>query len=222
MIHAALYLINVLIAAALVPSRWTLGGDLIAAAGRAFGSPVGIALGLLALDLGFYSLHRLQHALPLLWRLHMVHHSDLDVDVSTAVRHHPAEFLVNCLALGTLTVVLGIPPGAVAIYGVLALAVQMIQHANHGWPPWLERIARMIVVTPAMHCRHHSRDWRAGNSNFGIVFSLWDRLFHSFDSRKPVASFGVDGIDWPQCRSLWAILGLPLARRSRSDETHLD
>jgi sterol desaturase/sphingolipid hydroxylase (fatty acid hydroxylase superfamily) len=218
-INAALYLINTLIGAALGPEQWALGAGPIAFMERVLGSMVAGAVGLLAIDLGFYGLHRLQHVSQFFWRLHKVHHSDLDVDVSTAVRHHPGEFLVNCLFLGSLTVLLGMPPQIIAIYGVIAIAVEMIQHANLGWPVWAERAVSVVFVTPGLHHRHHSCDADVFNTNFGTVFSVWDRLFGSFDGSSVVAQFGVSGIEWQRCRTLWGVLALPLAGSPRNDRT---
>jgi sterol desaturase/sphingolipid hydroxylase (fatty acid hydroxylase superfamily) len=216
-INAALYLISVLIAAVLVPDQWSLGFGTIPWVELTLGPVSAVALGVLALDLLYYALHRQQHASAFLWRLHLVHHSDLDVDVTTAVRHHPGETLVNCVALGAVTVILGIPAGTIALYAAFALAVQMLQHANVAWPAWAEQLARLVIVTPGLHRRHHSNERDVSDTNFGLVFSIWDRLFGSLDLRSPVAGFGVDGVDWQGCRTLWRTLVLPLAWRSRRD-----
>jgi sterol desaturase/sphingolipid hydroxylase (fatty acid hydroxylase superfamily) len=219
MINAALYLFSIVIAAVLIPEQWTGGLGAIAWVERTFGSPASLLLGVLLLDLLFYALHRLEHASDFLWRLHMVHHSDIDVDVTTAVRHHPGESLVNCLALGTLTVLSGIPPATIALYGSLALAAQMLQHANLAWPDRAEHFASLLIITPGLHRRHHSEEHRVSNTNFGLVFSLWDRLFRTLDSRSSVAGFGVQGLGRTHCRTLWAILVLPLARRLPGDNS---
>lgn len=216
-INAMLYLINVSIAATLEPGQWALGGGIIKFAEETFGPLAAGAVGLLALDLGFYALHRLQHASLYLWRLHAVHHSDLDVDVTTAVRHHPGEFLVNCLALGALTMLLGIPPAVIALYGAMAISLQMIQHANLGWPAWAERVAGMLFVTPSLHHRHHSCDPCVSSTNFGVVLSVWDRIFHTLNPCSAVVAFGVVNIDEPRCRTLWAVLALPMMERSGDD-----
>lgn len=218
-INAMLYLINVSIAATLEPGQWALGGGIVKLAEEALGPLAAGALGLLALDLGFYVLHRLQHASFYLWRLHAVHHSDLDVDVTTAVRHHPAEFLVNCLVLGALSILLGIPTAIIALYGAIAISLQMIQHANISWPAWAERLAGMLIVTPSLHHRHHSRDSSVSNMNFGVVLSVWDRFFHTLDRCSTVVVFGVSNIDEQRCRTLWAVLALPMTKQSRDAPT---
>jgi sterol desaturase/sphingolipid hydroxylase (fatty acid hydroxylase superfamily) len=216
MINAALYLISMLVAAVLVPSQWTLGLGTIGWIERTLGEPSAIAFGVLALDFSFYWLHRLEHASSFLWRLHLVHHSDLDVDVTTAIRHHPGETLVDCITLGAVTVLLGIPAGTIALYGTIAIAVQMLQHANVAFPVWVERIARLVIVTPGLHRRHHSDERHVSDTNFGLVFSFWDRLFGSLDSESAVAGFGVVDVDWQRCRTLWKALALPFAWQRQS------
>ena len=222
LINAALYMTSVLIAAVLVPSRWTLGFGTIAWAERTLGEPSAAALGIVVLDLSFYALHRLEHAFAFLWRLHLVHHSDLDVDVTTAIRHHPGETLLDCITLGTVTVLLGIPADTIALYGVLALAAQMLQHANVAIPVWLDRVAGLLIVTPSLHRRHHSEERIVSDTNFGLVFSIWDRLFGTSDSSSHVPRFGVKGVDWQRSRTLWRTLALPLVWQSRPQRDSTD
>jgi sterol desaturase/sphingolipid hydroxylase (fatty acid hydroxylase superfamily) len=221
-INATLYLTSVLIAAVLVPGQWTLGFGTIAWVERTAGGPAAVALGILALDFSFYLLHRLEHAWVFLWRLHLVHHSDLDVDVTTAIRHHPGETLLDCLMLGVVTILLGIPAETIALYGSVALAVQMLQHANVSTPVSIERLASLIIVTPGLHRRHHSEVREVSDTNFGLVFSIWDRLFGSLDASSPTERFGVEGVDWQRSRTLWRTLLLPLGeRQSRDTESRL-
>jgi sterol desaturase/sphingolipid hydroxylase (fatty acid hydroxylase superfamily) len=214
-INVALYLISVLIAAVLVPGQWTLGLGTIAWVGRTVGEVPAVVFGVLVLDFSFYALHRLEHAFAFLWRLHLVHHSDLDVDVTTAIRHHPGETLLDCVTLGGVTVLLGIPADTIALYGVLTLGAQMLQHANVGVPARLERLAGVILVTPRLHRRHHSDERAVSDTNFGLVFSIWDRLFGTLDSSSRVSQFGVEGINWQCSRSLWKTLALPVASREQ-------
>jgi len=210
-INAALYLTSVLIAAVVVPGQWTLGFGTIAWVARTFGELTAVMLGILALDFSFYALHRLEHAWSFLWRLHLVHHSDLDVDVTTAIRHHPGETLADCITLGVVTVLLGIPAETIALYGSVALAAQMLQHANVACPVWVERLVRLVIVTPGLHRRHHSAERHVSDTNFGLVFSIWDRLFGSFDANSSIEGFGVEGVDWPASGTLWKTLSLPFA-----------
>ncbi len=133
--------------------------------------------GLLFLDLLSYAAHRLFHAVPPLWRLHSVHHTDIDVDVTTAVRHHPLEFAAIFAATAALAAAVGIPSATVAFYGSIALAAQMLQHANVRLPGGIERWVGALVVTPTFHRLHHSLERADSETNFGTVLSLWDRVF---------------------------------------------
>lgn len=214
-INATLYLITVLIAGVLVPGQWSLGFGVVPRVNALLGSAAAFAISVLVLDFSYYLLHRLQHATAFLWRLHLVHHSDVDVDVTTALRHHPGETLANCAMLGAVTVLFGIPAEAIAAYGAFSIAVQMAQHANVAWPEWAERAAGLLIMTPALHRRHHADERHVSDTNFGTVFSFWDRLLGSFDASSPVRRFGVSGIGWQHCRTLWAVLILPLSGRSR-------
>lgn len=139
--------------------------------------------GLLLLDLLGYAMHRLFHWAPPLWRLHAVHHTDIDVDATTAVRHHPLEFATIFAATSLLAGAVGVAPDVVVVYGAVALAAQMLQHGNVSTPDWLERAAGALLVTPGFHRIHHSRAPEDANANYGTVLSIWDRLFGSFRRR---------------------------------------
>jgi sterol desaturase/sphingolipid hydroxylase (fatty acid hydroxylase superfamily) len=143
---------------------------------HAAAGPWGVLVaGCLALDLVGYLLHRLSHRVFVLWRLHAVHHADTDVDASTAVRHHPFEALVSGMATLLATLFLGIPLAVLLIYALLALAVQLFQHANLRLPVAAEAVLGWIIVTPGLHRAHHSVLPEHYNANFGTVLSLWDR-----------------------------------------------
>jgi sterol desaturase/sphingolipid hydroxylase (fatty acid hydroxylase superfamily) len=136
-----------------------------------------LLLGVLILDISGYLAHRLVHRVPWLWRLHAVHHADLDLDVTTAIRHHPLE-LVALLPVTAATIVLfGIPPLAILVYGAAVAAVQFVHHGNIALPASFDRWLRYLVVTPSLHRLHHSMDCADGNSNFADLLPLWDRLF---------------------------------------------
>jgi sterol desaturase/sphingolipid hydroxylase (fatty acid hydroxylase superfamily) len=139
-----------------------------------------LVTGLLAFDLFIYGMHRLEHAVGLLWRLHAVHHADDAVDLSTALRHHPLEFVVNATIGNLLFTVLGMPAWVSACYFALSFVVGLFQHANIWLPLWLETLLDTVIVGPAMHRAHHSADPLQHNANFGIVFSFWDRLCGSY------------------------------------------
>ena len=139
-----------------------------------------------ALDLGNYAMHRLFHAVPVLWRCHKIHHCDLDVDCSTALRHHPIEYL---LAVGPnllLIAVLGASPVAVLAAATLDLVVAVFNHGNVAIPAAMERVLRRFIVTPDMHRIHHSVLMTESNRNFGNVFPWWDRLFATYQAMPEI------------------------------------
>jgi sterol desaturase/sphingolipid hydroxylase (fatty acid hydroxylase superfamily) len=139
-----------------------------------------VALAVVALDLAIYLQHVLFHAVPLFWRLHMVHHADLDFDATTGVRFHPVEILLSLgIKLGVV-VLLGAPPLAVLLFEVLLNATSVFNHGNVRLPRWLDRALRLVVVTPEMHRVHHSVVPRETNSNFGFNLSWWDWLFGTY------------------------------------------
>jgi sterol desaturase/sphingolipid hydroxylase (fatty acid hydroxylase superfamily) len=135
---------------------------------------------IVALDLSIYLQHVLFHAVPALWRLHRMHHADLDIDVTTGARFHPIEILLSIgIKLGVVAA-LGAPAVAVLIFEVLLNATSMFNHSNVRMPARLDRVLRWIVVTPDMHRVHHSVVARETNSNFGFNLPWWDRLFGTY------------------------------------------
>jgi sterol desaturase/sphingolipid hydroxylase (fatty acid hydroxylase superfamily) len=143
---------------------------------------INFAATLAALDLVLYASHRLFHSVGFLWRIHEVHHSDADFDVSTAVRFHPIEGIVTqALYLGAVAL-LAPPPAAVFTSQILIVAENLFVHANKSLPPAVERVLRWIVITPDVHRIHHSEEFADQNLNFGQFFTWWDRLFRTFVS----------------------------------------
>jgi len=139
-----------------------------------------VPLGVAALDFAIYLQHVLFHAVPALWRLHRMHHADLDIDVTTGARFHPIEILLSMgIKLGVVAA-LGTPAVAVLAFEVLLNATSMFNHSNVRMPIWLDRVLRWIVVTPDMHRVHHSIVARETNSNFGFNLPWWDRLFGTY------------------------------------------
>jgi sterol desaturase/sphingolipid hydroxylase (fatty acid hydroxylase superfamily) len=152
---------------------------------------VSVLLAVAALDFAIYLQHVLFHAVPALWRLHRMHHADLDVDVTTGARFHPIEILLSMgLKLGVVAA-LGTPAVAVLAFEVLLNATSMFNHSNIRMPAWLDRMLRWVVVTPDMHRVHHSIVVRETNSNFGFNLPWWDRLFGTYRA-QPAA--GHDGM----------------------------
>lgn len=139
-----------------------------------------VILAVLVLDLAIYLQHVLFHAVPALWRLHRMHHADLDFDVTTGLRFHPVEILLSMgIKLAVITA-LGAPAAAVLVFEVLLNGTSMFNHANLRLPAGLDRALRWIVVTPDMHRVHHSIDRRETDSNFGFSLPWWDRLLGTY------------------------------------------
>jgi sterol desaturase/sphingolipid hydroxylase (fatty acid hydroxylase superfamily) len=145
-----------------------------------------VAIGVVALDLVIYTQHIVFHYVPPLWRLHRMHHADVDIDVTTGVRFHPLEILLSLAIKMAAVLTLGAPALAVLIFEVLLNATSMFNHSNVALPPRLDAVARWIVVTPQMHQVHHSIEHVETNSNFGFNLPWWDRLFGTYRA-KPAA-----------------------------------
>ena len=144
--------------------------------------PYWIAVGgsVLLLDLAIYLQHVMFHAVPLFWRFHMVHHADLDFDVTTGLRFHTIEILLSFGIKAGVILLLGTPAVAVLIFEVLLNATSMFNHSNVRMPLILDRVVRWLVVTPDMHRVHHSHHANETNSNFGFNLPWWDRLFGTY------------------------------------------
>ena len=139
-----------------------------------------IAAAVVILDFAIYLQHVLVHAVPVLWRLHRMHHADLDFDVTTGARFHPVEILLSISIKMAVIVLLGAPATAVVIFEVLLNATAMFNHSNIALPLGLDRVLRLFVVTPDMHRVHHSELPHETNSNFGFNLPWWDRLFGTY------------------------------------------
>ena len=139
-----------------------------------------VLLGVLLLDLAIYFQHVLFHAVPVLARLHAVHHADPDFDLTTGIRFHPVEMVLSALIKFAAVVALGAPVVAVLIFEVLLNGTSMFNHANVALPAWLEPWVRRALVTPDMHRIHHSVIESERNSNYGFCLSLWDRLLGTY------------------------------------------
>lgn len=178
--------INVVVVRALVPLAAV--GVAAAAASHDWGllntlsvAPLlAVPVSVVLLDLVVWAQHRLFHAVPVLWRLHRVHHADMEFDVTTGLRFHPFEMLISMVIKMAAIVALGAPVIAVVVFEVVLNATSLFNHANAGLPPWLERRVRLFVVTPGMHRIHHSVEGDEMNHNFGFNLSVWDRLFGTY------------------------------------------
>lgn len=139
-----------------------------------------IIVAIVLLDLVIYAQHLLFHRVPLLWRLHRMHHSDLELDVTTGIRFHPVEILLSMLIKLAAVVSLGAPPAAVLLFEILLNATTMFNHANARLPLGFDRVLRRVLVTPDMHRVHHSAVVAETNSNFGFNLPIWDRMFGTY------------------------------------------
>jgi sterol desaturase/sphingolipid hydroxylase (fatty acid hydroxylase superfamily) len=159
----------------------------------------------LLLDLTIYGQHVAFHAVPVLWRLHRMHHADLEFDVTTGLRFHPAEILLSMGIKLVAVVVLGAPPASVLVFEVLLNVTSMFNHGNVRLPSGLDHMLRFIVVTPDMHRVHHSIDRRETDSNFGFNVPWWDRLFGTYRPQPAAGhalmTLGIDRFRDP--RELW-------------------
>lgn len=143
-------------------------------------SVVALGAGIVVLDFGMYLQHVMFHAVPLLWRLHMVHHADLDFDLTTGLRFHPVEIILSMILKMSIIFALGPPVISVLVFEIILNAMAMFNHGNIKLAPPLDRFIRSFLVTPDMHRVHHSVIVRETNSNYGFNFSVWDRLFGTY------------------------------------------
>lgn len=135
---------------------------------------------LLALDFTHYFRHMALHRIPLLWRFHRTHHTDMDVDFSTALRFHPFEIFVTTAVTFTAIIVFGIPLYVMILYALIVFSSGFFSHGNIAIPEILERALRLVLVTPDMHRVHHSGDKRETDSNYGVTFPWWDWIFGTY------------------------------------------
>lgn len=139
-----------------------------------------IILTVIVLDFAIYWQHVASHKLPLLWRVHRVHHADRDLDASSGLRFHPVEIALSMIYKFAVIILLGAPPLGVFVFEVLLNGSAMFNHANFRLPLALDRVLRMFIVTPDMHRVHHSILRREADTNYGFALSIWDRMFGSY------------------------------------------
>ncbi len=154
---------------------------------------------LLIRSLVSYVVHYLMHKVPFLWRIHRVHHTDTHLDVSTTVRLHPIEILLGILIVIPTTAFFGLSAWVLVLYEVLDSFFTPFSHANVSLPKWLDKTIRLVFVSPDMHRIHHSSYQPETDSNYGAVFSFWDRIFFTYtpEPRKPWKEFEI-GLEEPR------------------------
>ncbi len=174
-----------------------------------------LLLTFLLLDLWRYWEHRLFHRVPMLWRLHLVHHSDTQIDVTSSERHHPFEFLLGTAVMLALIGALGLPAQAIGLYLLTATVIALTSHANLRLPAALDRRLNWLIVTPGVHALHHSELQAQTDSNYGSVLTLWDRLFGSYvdPAHARIAHFGLGYFHQPKDTGLARVLLQPFLFR---------
>jgi sterol desaturase/sphingolipid hydroxylase (fatty acid hydroxylase superfamily) len=177
---------------------------------------VEIAGAILALDLAWYVTHRSMHAFPALWPIHTIHHSDPAVDVTTTVRQHPGESLLRYAFLAAFGFAFGASPFAFAIYRIWSAIHGQFEHANLRLPQWLDTAISLVFSSPNMHKVHHSRDQHFTDTNYGNIFSIWDRLFGTFTPSKHGRDidYGLEGYDEPAQQTTLGLLMIPFRSTS--------
>jgi sterol desaturase/sphingolipid hydroxylase (fatty acid hydroxylase superfamily) len=178
-----------------------------------------LLLALLVLDLAIYLQHRLFHSVPLLWRLHRMHHADLDVDVTTGARFHPVEILLSLGIKFIIIVPLGASPLSVFLFEIALNATSMFNHSNVRLSPTFERALRWLLVTPDMHRVHHSTLRCETDSNFGFNLPWWDRLFGTYRHQPKAGhedmTLGIDQFRDPKELRLDRMLAQPFRNDTR-------
>ncbi|WP_094551510.1 sterol desaturase family protein [Rubricoccus marinus] len=173
----------------------------------------------LLLDAWTYAWHRMNHRIPFLWRFHRVHHSDAQMDVTTASRFHTGEIVLSSALRVPLIVALGVTAWQLVLYETLMFAVVQFHHANIALPERVEAVVNKLIVTPAMHKVHHSRWQPETDSNYSAMLSVWDRLFRSFRRREALheVELGLAEFDDDRHQSVAGMLRTPLASIQKLD-----
>ena len=179
-------------------------------------SAVELLITVVFLDLMIYIQHVVVHMIPFFWRFHIVHHSDLDLDVSSGLRFHPVEILGSMLFKIGLILALGPTPFAVVVFEAILNSMAMFSHSNITLPLWLDNALRHVIVTPDMHRIHHSVEVNETNSNYGFNLSIWDRTLgtyiHEPKKPQPEIVIGVNSFRKPEEVSLINLLLIPFRK----------
>ncbi|MEP2030493.1 MAG: sterol desaturase family protein [Paracoccaceae bacterium] len=175
-----------------------------------------ISLSILILDFAIWAQHLIMHKVPFLWRLHQMHHTDVDMDVTTAIRFHPFEIALSMTLKIGLIYILGPAALAVILFEILLNGTAMFNHANVNLPLRLDAVLRKVLVTPDMHRVHHSVHRHEHDSNYGFALSIWDRLLGTYVSQPEAGHEAMQvGLEWQDDRPShlgWS-LTLPFARK---------
>jgi len=176
-------------------------------------SGVEVIAAVILLDLVIYGQHVLFHAVPILWRLHMIHHADRDIDVTTGFRFHPVEIMLSMLIKIAVVALLGAPVLAVIIFEIVLNGMAMFNHANVRLPKHIDSLLRLLVITPDVHRVHHSIIKEETNSNFGFNLSVWDRVFGTYRAQPELGHtdmiIGLEHLQSAPTHKLGYMLRLP-------------
>ncbi len=175
-----------------------------------------VILTILFLDFAIWLQHLITHKIPILWRLHRVHHADRDIDVTTAIRFHPVEIALSMLLKIGLVYLLGPAGLAVILFEIILNSTAMFNHANIKLPLGVDRIVRTVLVTPDMHRVHHSDIRSEHDSNYGFSLSIWDRIFGTYIAQPKAGHDDMTiGLQWQDDRpsNLAWVLALPFFRK---------
>ena len=183
--------------------------------------PTGLSLiiGLVLLDfVGAWLIHYIEHKVKWMWKFHMVHHADTHVDTTTANRHHPGESVLRAIFTLIGVFVCGVPMWLVMIYQSLSVVLTQFNHANIRLPLWLDTALSWVIVSPDMHKVHHHYMRPQTDSNYGNIFSFWDRLFGTYN-HTPVdqVQYGLDVLDGNQDENIPFQLGVPFNKKIKTD-----
>ena len=183
-----------------------------------FGLTGNIVASVILLDLIFYGVHRANHRFPILWRFHRAHHSDLEVDVTTALRFHVGKVCISTGIKAVIIPVMGIPGIGWLVYEIVAQAVSQFQHGNVRMPNPVDMRVRRVLVTPRMHWVHHSRRSVDHNTNYGTIFSAWDRWLGTYrmQARREEIQVGLDEYPLPERGNLLQFFAIPFGAGCRS------
>ncbi len=178
-----------------------------------FSIPAEFILSIVLLDFWIWFQHVLTHKFQPLWKLHRVHHSDVELDASSALRFHPIEIIFSILFKIILITLLGIKEDAILWFEAILNGMAIFNHANLYLPSSIERLLRKIVVTPQMHLIHHNQERKYSDTNYGFNLSLWDRLFKTYTDQKPADQVtGQKKFRSLEAQSLLALLKQPFAK----------
>ena len=185
---------------------------------------VRIAFIVIVFDMWMYFWHRWTHTSAFLWRFHRMHHSDPNMDVSTALRFHPGEIVFSTILRWAVFSILGMTLFELLIYETIMLPIIFFHHSNFFLPAKLDKILRQIVITPWMHWVHHSHIFKETNSNYGTIFSWWDRLFATFRLRSDPEKiyYGLDEFKVPYWQSVVGMLITPFVNPIKKKQVSID